>query len=96
MTIAIPELDTIIDIIRSEMPGATLILFGSRLTGDARPDSDLDIAIVSPAPVDLLRLSEIKEKLSNSSIPYLVDIVDYQRVSPEFQLVIDQTGTRLA
>ena len=45
------DTDTIRDRIRKVLPQATrVVLFGSRATGYARPDSDADILIVAPGP----------------------------------------------
>lgn len=52
-------------------------LFGSRARGDARPGSDIDVALdaydaaVPKAPLALLR-----ERLEESLIPFEVDVVD--------------------
>lgn len=58
------------------MPGlALVVLHGSRARGDARPDSDVDVAILADAPLDSLTLLDLQTELE----PHLgaeVDLVD--------------------
>jgi predicted nucleotidyltransferase len=44
-----------VDTIVREANPDTVILFGSRARGDARPDSDVDLLIVEPEPFSPLR-----------------------------------------
>lgn len=72
-----------------------VILFGSRITGTWHEYSDLDICIKTTQKVDMAELSLIREKFENSDLPFLVDIVDYQRCDDSFRKIIDQTGMGL-
>lgn len=63
--------------------------FGSRVAGTHKPFSDLDICIKGEAPVDDAVMAELKEKFSESNLPYKVDIVDYHRISPSFRQRIE-------
>ena len=72
--------------------GARLILFGSRARGDARPGSDIDLAIQAEAPTPDWLLAEIREQLAESQLPWEVDVVDYRRAPPELQQAIDREG----
>ena len=61
-------------------PGIELvILFGSRAKGYARPDSDLDVAISSEKPLDLL---EITNDLIQATHLNDIDVVDLHRCGP--------------
>lgn len=63
---------------------ARVFLFGSHARGLARRTSDIDVAILSddlPAGV----LSEIREALEESTIPYQVDLVDLGHADPSLR-----------
>jgi len=51
-------------------------LFGSSATGDARPRSDIDVAIEADSPIPGAILSEIADALEESTVPYVVEVVD--------------------
>ncbi|HBE03736.1 MAG: hypothetical protein A2096_17930 [Spirochaetes bacterium GWF1_41_5] len=65
-----------------------IILFGSRASGENEYNSDYDICIVDNCSVT--NLTMIKTDIEDSNIPYKVDIVNYNNVSIELKLNIDQ------
>ncbi len=81
------------DILRRYLPaGSRVLAFGSRVTGGARPYSDLDLAIESARPLGLDLTGRIAEALSESDLPYKVDIVDLATVDPGFRPRIMSAG----
>ena len=42
------DIDKAVELLKGTVPRATIILFGSRARGDARPDSDVDFLVVEP------------------------------------------------
>ena len=78
----------IINKIKTFFPSAKIIVFGSRLTPKFRNYSDLDICLDDNRPLDLVKLSYLEEALTQSDILYKVDIVDWNRVTKEFQKII--------
>ncbi len=64
-----------------------VFMFGSRATGKNRRWSDVDIGISGNQKIAGSKLVEIESDLSESDIPYLVEIVNFQSVSTEFAKV---------
>lgn len=85
----------ICDVLHANVPDATVWAFGSRATGSAKPYSDLDIAIVSDAPLGLMRVAEIGEAFSESDLPWKVDVVDWAATSERFRRVIERDHVEL-
>jgi uncharacterized protein len=60
-------------------------VFGSRAHGGARRFADLDLALEWDKPLGLDIISRIAEALSESDLPYKVDIVDLATTEPAFR-----------
>ena len=67
-------------------------LFGSRATGPARRASDVDVAIDPREPLPPIVLSNLREALEESTIPYFVDVVDLHHADSEFRRRILSQG----
>jgi len=66
----------------------TFYAFGSRVKGTQRPFSDLDLCYKDTIPSD--QLVAIEEDLSNSDLPFKVDVVAWRDFTPEFQREIEK------
>jgi type I restriction enzyme S subunit len=75
--------------------GARAFVFGSRAHGAARRYSDLDLALEWDRPLGLALIGRIAEALSESDLPYKVDIVDLATVEPAFRARITAAGVPL-
>lgn len=66
--------------------------YGSRVKGLAHETSDLDLVIISEThePIDFSLLNKFKEKLANSQIPILIQVVDWYRIPDSFRANIQQ------
>lgn len=71
---------------------ATVYLFGSRAKKTARSTSDVDIAILPFTPLPIHFITNLKEKIEESSIPYYVDVIDLSQVDPTFRKKILSEG----
>jgi len=73
-----------------------IILFGSQATGNARPDSDVDIAFYKEnhglSPYDIFMLAQ--ELASHLQVEF-VDLVDLQEANTVFKSEIFKTGIPL-
>ncbi|MDX8409568.1 MAG: nucleotidyltransferase domain-containing protein [Mariprofundales bacterium] len=68
-------------------------LFGSRARGDASSHSDIDIALLSEEeslPVDWL--AGLRERLEESNVLCLVDVVELRGASRELKRKVEQEG----
>ena len=73
----------------SNYPNA--FLFGSRVKGTNKEYSDLDVCFIGEKELSDLEISLLKEKCENSNISFVVDIIDYHKISPSFRKIIDET-----
>ena len=73
----------ILDSLRNEP--IKVILYGSRARGDNSVGSDVDIGLLSKGSIDRLLLSNLREMLEDSTIPYKVEIIDLSQVSDSFK-----------
>lgn len=80
-----PDLDEVKAILRAHVPDIEVRAFGSRVAGTARKTSDLDLALMTEAPFDLDRLGALRDALSESDLPFRVDLVDWARTSEDFR-----------
>ena len=76
------------DILQRHLPQCEVWAFGSRVTGKAKPYSDLDLAVISASPLPLPLLAELAEAFSESNLPWKVDLVDWATTSERFRQVI--------
>jgi predicted nucleotidyltransferase len=81
------------DVLRAHLPqGVRAYIFGSRAQGRARRYSDLDLALEWDRPLGLDLIGRIAEAMSDSDLPYKVDIVDLATVEPAFRARIAAVG----
>ncbi|AWR86584.1 nucleotidyltransferase domain-containing protein [Meiothermus taiwanensis] len=83
-----PELKPVLERILEVVPAQQIILFGSRASGQARPDSDYDLLVVVPPSLDkreamralYLGLSQIKKGFPvDVLVAYPEDLQRYQQ-----------------
>lgn len=72
-------------ILKKHLPNIEVKAFGSRVTGKAKPYSDLDLVIIGKKAIPIEKLNEIKFEFSNSDLPILVDLIDWQAISDSFR-----------
>lgn len=60
--------------------------YGSRVKGNFRPMSDLDILVKGDVSQDDLSL--IKTLFDNSNLPYIVNLTDYNNIDKDFYELI--------
>ncbi len=75
-------------ILLRRVPRAKVMAFGSRVAGNAVDYSDLDLAIEADGKLDLATLGNLKADFDDSEIPFRMDVLDFNAVSPEFREII--------
>ena len=65
-------------------------VFGSRVKGNHKKFSDVDLCFVLEEPMKLSEIGGLSREFEDSNLPFKVDVVDYHSVSEEFQKVIDK------
>jgi len=92
-TLDLPErhLKLLWALLQKHTPEAEVWAYGSRVSGGAHAASDLDLVLRNPA--DLIRpqdhLFDLKEAISESDIPILVDVLDWARLPKSFHAGIE-------
>ncbi|MFH1727299.1 MAG: nucleotidyltransferase domain-containing protein [Pseudomonadota bacterium] len=82
------EMELIKYILRKFVPEAELYIFGSRVNGESRKHSDLDLVIKNKLKIDFSQMTKIKEAFENSKLPYRVDVLDWFRLDDDFKKII--------
>ncbi len=68
-------------------------LFGSRVKGNYRINSDIDICVLSDIPRS--EVTKINEQFEESNLPFTVDVVLYRDCNDAFKKIINDTGIEL-
>jgi predicted nucleotidyltransferase len=77
------------------VPGAIAVyLFGSRARGDAGRDSDVDLALLGPAPLDVIARFELQERIA-AALHAPVDLVDLRTASTVMRVQVLENGRLL-
>ena len=77
-------------ILLEHVPDYEVRLFGSRIIGQARKYSDLDLALVGKEKIDWRKLEALKDAFAESDLPIMIDVLDWNAISDEFRKVIER------
>jgi len=69
-----------------------IYFFGSGARGNTHRGSDIDLAVLPLDPLPREVLSEIREALEESSVPYVVDLVDLSQTDASFCATVLREG----
>jgi predicted nucleotidyltransferase len=78
---------TLLALLRRFIPGVAVWAYGSRVKWTARPNSDLDL-VAFTTPAQRGQVSELKEALDESNLPFLVDLHVWDEVPERFHEII--------
>ncbi len=82
------DVTALVSLVRRFIPDGELWAFGSRVSGRARPFSDLDLAIIREGPLDATTKAELRYALSESDFPVKVDLLEWARADASFREII--------
>lgn len=77
-------------ILKKHIAQKTVWIFGSRAKHQAKPYSDLDLAIIGDTPLPFSLLAAMAEDFSESALPFKVDLVDWATTNTSFQRLIEE------
>jgi DNA polymerase sigma len=86
------HLRVLLDLLRQYTPEAEVWAYGSRVNQTAHETSDLDLVIRHPRRLDLplKNLHRLREALSESNLPILVEVLDWARIPENFRREIQR------
>lgn len=75
----------VLHILNYYVPDSLVLAFGSRVRGDFRKYSDLDLLVIGADKLSINEWGELVEAFQESELPFRVDVVDGHTVSVEFR-----------
>jgi len=69
---------------KQHLPSVLVWAFGSRVKGNFRADSDLDLVVFSKS-AQSASVSELREALEESSLPFSVDVLVWDEIGSDFR-----------
>lgn len=83
------DLNVVCEILKNYASEYTVWAFGSRVKGNAKKYSDLDLVIMTSQPLSFSKMAIIKEAFDESDLPIRVDVVDWAETTETFQKIIE-------
>lgn len=88
-------LSAVLETLARHVPDRDVRVMGSRVTGQAKPFSDLDLVVMGDAPIDLVTRGRLRAAFDDSDLPFTVDIIEWASASEAFRRVIDEQARPL-
>ncbi|MBI5017521.1 MAG: nucleotidyltransferase domain-containing protein [Deltaproteobacteria bacterium] len=82
------QLERVLDILGAQVPDCEVRVFGSRVSGRSTRFSDLDLVLIGEGKMDWRRVEALKDALSDSDLPIMVDVLDWHTLSESFQRLV--------
>lgn len=84
------HLEKVLQILEKHLPAFPVWAYGSRVKGNARPYSDLDLAVISTEDLSLKLMADLKNDFAESDLPFRVEICDWMAISEDFRNIIKE------
>ena len=85
------EWEIIKNILSQIIPERLVWAFGSRVNGNKKEFSDLDIVILGEKPLAQEKEADLHNAFINSDLPFKIDIIIWSRTSDKFKSIINQS-----
>lgn len=89
LDVSAKDLAIVREILRRRVPDVEVWAFGSRVQGNARRYSDLDLAIITDRPLALSLRGDLAEDFAESDLPFRVDVLDWATTRDNFRHVVE-------
>jgi predicted nucleotidyltransferase len=77
------------------VPALEVRAFGSRVDGQAKPHSDLDLVVMTKGPLPMAVKVKLESAFSESRLPFKIDVLYWNEVSEAFRRLIDEKWERV-
>jgi predicted nucleotidyltransferase len=77
-------------LLAQHVPAIDVWAFGSRVVGAPKSHSDLDLALVSPKPIEVDTLARLSQEFEESDLPFRVDLVELSTTTTAFRAIIER------
>ena len=96
-TIAITAVERriVLALLKEHLPDTTAWVYGSRVAGTARANSDLDL-VVFTTPEQMRQVGELRDAFEESNLPFRVDLFVWDAVPENFRAGIERRHAVLA
>jgi len=86
--------EQLLPLIHKHVPNCVVYLFGSRARGVYHEGADIDLALRAhdDSPIGQVLLFKIEDEFEDTTIPVLIDLLDFNAVSPKFRENILRDG----
>ncbi len=95
VALSVAERDEVRRILAAHVPEWQVWVFGSRVTGKAKPMSDLDLGLEGMEALPLGKEADLTEAFAESDLPFRVDVVDLLMAHPAFVERVKREGVLL-
>lgn len=87
MKLSDKDRNVLLTIFKTQIPDKIVLAYGSRVSGRSHEGSDLDLVVIDPVNVDQPQatLSKLRQSIHDSSLPMLVDVIDWARMPAAFR-----------
>ena len=84
------HLEMVQDVLRAHLPaGFKVWVFGSRANWMTKGSSDLDLAVEGADALDYKAMVGLEVAFEESDLPYTIDVVDLNAISPSFKKIVE-------